>query len=97
MPRKSKWLRYGDALLRTKYQTGVSSKNRRNEPSSTTFKEYFEKQPESFQRNWLGKERIKAYQKGTLKLEDLVKHDNRYVRNIAELRESGKIEVSKSP
>ena len=41
--------------------------------AKTTFKDYFESQPESFQREWLGEKRFELWKSGKLKFEDLAK------------------------
>ncbi len=53
--------------------------------SSTTFKDYFENQPDDFKRSWLGEKRYELYKDGKLKFDQLVKPDSGYVVPVSEL------------
>ncbi|MBQ6827237.1 MAG: hypothetical protein IJO46_04410, partial [Thermoguttaceae bacterium] len=46
--------------------------------AKTTFKDYFESQPETFQREWLGEKRFELWKSGKLKFEDLAKPATTY-------------------
>ncbi|MDO5554764.1 MAG: minor capsid protein [Planctomycetia bacterium] len=52
---------------------------------STTFKDYFEKQPEAFKRSWLGPKRYEFYKADKLPFESLVKSDTGYTVPVNEL------------
>ncbi|MDO4587896.1 MAG: minor capsid protein, partial [Planctomycetia bacterium] len=67
------------------YEARTGQSAYRQVPGSTNFKKYFEKQPESFQRSWLGAKRFEAYNQGKLKLDQLVKPDTGYFVPINEL------------
>ena len=47
-------------------------------PAKTTFRDYFESQPETFQREWLGEKRFELWKAGQLKFEDLAKPATTY-------------------
>jgi SPP1 gp7 family putative phage head morphogenesis protein len=51
-----------------------------------TFADYLKAQPESFQREWLGKTRFGLYQSGKLPLDQMVHPDRGFKRTIEELR-----------
>lgn len=51
----------------------------------TTFKDYFENQPDDFKRSWLGEKRFELYKDGKLKFDKLVKPDSGYVVPLSEL------------
>jgi hypothetical protein len=51
-----------------------------------TFADYLKSQPESFQREWLGKTRFELFQSGKLSLDQMVRPDKGFKRTIAELR-----------
>ncbi|MBP3532491.1 MAG: minor capsid protein [Thermoguttaceae bacterium] len=57
----------------------------RQVPASTTFKVYFETQPEAFQRSWLGAKRFELWKSGRLKFEDLGKPASSYRARLEEL------------
>lgn len=57
----------------------------RQVPASTTFKEYFEAQPEKFQRAWLGEKRFELWKSGRLRFEDLGKPASSYRARLEEL------------
>lgn len=54
--------------------------------AKTTFKDYFESQPESFQREWLGEKRFELWKSGQLKFEDLAKPATTYRATPAAIR-----------
>ena len=51
-----------------------------------TFADYLKTQPESFQREWLGKMRFELYQSGKLSLDQMVHPNSGFKRTIEELR-----------
>ena len=53
--------------------------------AKTTFKDYFESQPETFQREWLGEKRFELWKSGQLKFEDLAKPATTYRATTADL------------
>ncbi len=53
--------------------------------AKTTFKDYFESQPETFQREWLGEKRFELWKSGKLKFEDLAKPATSYRATTADL------------
>ncbi len=53
--------------------------------AKTTFKDYFESQPETFQREWLGEKRFELWKSGKLKFEDLAKPATTYRATTADL------------
>jgi len=53
--------------------------------AKTTFKDYFESQPETFQREWLGEKRFELWKSGKLKFEDLAKPATTYRATPADL------------
>ncbi len=53
--------------------------------AKTTFKDYFESQPETFQREWLGEKRFELWKSGQLKFEDLAKPATSYRATPADL------------
>ena len=53
--------------------------------AKTTFKDYFESQPETFQREWLGEKRFELWKSGKLKFEDLAKPATSYRATPADL------------
>ena len=53
--------------------------------AKTTFKDYFESQPETFQRAWLGEKRFELWKSGQLKFEDLAKPATTYRATPADL------------
>ncbi|MBQ9128685.1 MAG: minor capsid protein [Thermoguttaceae bacterium] len=53
--------------------------------AKTTFKDYFELQPETFQREWLGEKRFELWKSGKLKFEDLAKPATTYRATPADL------------
>ena len=53
--------------------------------AKTTFKDYFESQPETFQRAWLGEKRFELWKSGKLKFEDLAKPATTYRATPADL------------
>ena len=53
--------------------------------AKTTFKDYFESQPETFQREWLGEKRFELWKSGQLKFEDLAKPATTYRATLPEL------------
>ena len=55
-------------------------------PAKTTFRDYFETQPESFQRAWLGEKRFELWKAGQLKFDDLVKPAATYRATTADLQ-----------
>ena len=65
----------------------------RQVPASTTFKEYFETQPEAFQRSWLGAKRFELWKSGRLKFEDLGKPASSYRATTDELKAAGEVGV----
>lgn len=73
------------------YQKKTGNRGYKNVPPNTTFEEYFKKQPESFQRNWLGKMKYDAYKAGRLQFKDLVNPRTGYVQSVDELKQAGKI------
>ncbi len=56
--------------------------------AKTTFKDYFESQPETFQREWLGEKRFELWKSGKLKFEDLAKPATSYRATTADLTPS---------
>ncbi|MBR2005623.1 MAG: minor capsid protein, partial [Thermoguttaceae bacterium] len=56
--------------------------------AKTTFKDYFESQPETFQREWLGEKRFELWKSGQLKFEDLAKPATTYRATPADLTPS---------
>jgi SPP1 gp7 family putative phage head morphogenesis protein len=73
------------------YQKKTGNRGYKNLPPNTTFEEYFKKQPESFQRNWLGKMKYDAYKAGRLQFKDLVNPRTGYVQSVNDLKKAGKI------
>ncbi len=53
--------------------------------AKTAFKDYFESQPETFQREWLGEKRFELWKSGKLKFEDLAKPATTYRATTADL------------
>ncbi|MBQ8285310.1 MAG: hypothetical protein IJZ10_03300, partial [Thermoguttaceae bacterium] len=53
--------------------------------AKTTFKDYFESQPETFQREWLGEKRFELWKSGQLKFEDVAKPSATYRATLPEL------------
>ncbi len=53
--------------------------------AKTTFKDYFESQPETFQREWLGEKRFELWKSDKLKFEDLAKPATSYRATTADL------------
>lgn len=53
--------------------------------AKTTFKDYFESQSETFQREWLGEKRFELWKSGKLKFEDLAKPATSYRATTADL------------
>lgn len=54
-------------------------------PASTTFKDYFENQPDDFKKSWLGAKRYELYKAGKIQFGDLVKPDTGYTVSLDEL------------
>ena len=77
-------LRYA-AMEEFRQQTGDSPY--RQVKGNMTFADYLKAQPESFQREWLGKTRFELYQSGKLSLDQMVHPDSGFKRTIEELRE----------
>jgi len=55
-------------------------------PGNATFADYLKSQPESFQREWLGKRRFEWYRDGKLTFDQMVVPDKGFKRTIAELK-----------
>ena len=53
---------------------------------ATNFRDYFEKQPESFKKTWLGETRYQLYTEGKLKINSLVKSDTGHVVSVEALK-----------
>lgn len=68
------------------YEKTTGKKAYTQEGSDTTFKEYFENQPEDFKRSWLGKTRYEMYRNGSLSLENMVRPDTGYVVPVSDLK-----------
>ena len=76
-------LRYA-AMETFRQQTGNAPY--RQVKGNMTFADYLKAQPESFQREWLGKTRFELYQSGTLSLDQMVHPDNGFKRTVEELK-----------
>lgn len=70
------------------YEAETGKPAYRNVSGKTTFRDYFEKQPEEFKRSWLGSTRYQLYKDGKLNFEQLVKSDAGHIVSIEELKKS---------
>ena len=76
-------LRYA-AMEEFRQQTGNAPY--RHVKGNMTFADYLKSQPESFQREWLGKARFELYQSGKLTLDQMVHPNSGFKRTIEELK-----------
>lgn len=78
--------------LKYYYQAQKDYERRTGKPAyrqvspSTTFRDYFERQPAAFQRAWLGKNRYELYRTGAATFDDLTKPASTYSAKLKDLR-----------
>jgi len=83
--------------LKYYYQAQKDYERRTGKPAyrqvapSTTFRDYFERQPAAFQRAWLGKNRYELYRTGAATFDDLTKPASTYSATLKDLKLAGKI------
>jgi len=73
-----------DAMKNWTDKTGRSAY--RNVSADQTFSDFFEKQPKSFQRSWLGPTRYDLFSSGKLTLDQIITPDNGFTRTIDDLK-----------
>ncbi len=68
---KAKTVKHRDGTTSTKF----TEKEVEQLPSGTTFKDFFERQPETWKKSYLGKSRYELYKSGNIEFKDLAKNN----------------------